>query len=170
MVHDADHPDYFVLDENGDRFLPNVKQVYAPLHPNEGDYRAPERLFSEVDDDMLTPPVTEPFPKDRMREIVSEAPPEDEVVGKKLANNDFSVKWKGPKDWNKPGPGTKLMQWPGFTNGTEWETKDEKEVREARRAAVKRSFIYAWQKYKDYAWGHDEVKPVTRQVSDPFNG
>ncbi|KLT38348.1 seven-hairpin glycosidase [Cutaneotrichosporon oleaginosum] len=170
MVHDADHPDYFVLDENGDRFLPNVKQVYAPLHPDEGDYRSPERLFSDFDEDMLAPPVTEPFPASRMREIVSDPPSEDESVGKSIPPGSFSLKWKGPRDWNKPGPGTKKMQWEGFTNGTEYETPEEIELRIARRNAVKRGFMYAWQKYKDYAWGHDEVKPVTRQVSDPFNG
>ncbi|BEI89388.1 uncharacterized protein CcaverHIS019_0207500 [Cutaneotrichosporon cavernicola] len=170
MVHDADHPEYFVLDENGDQFMPNVKQVYAPLHPNDGDYRAPERLFSEVDEDILVAPKTEPFPQSRMREIVSDAPAEDEKEGHKLPKDAFSVTWKGPKDWNKPGPGTSKIQWPGFANGTEWETKEQMEVREARREAVKRGFMFAWQKYKDHAWGHDEVKPVSMDVSDPFNG
>ncbi|GMK54074.1 hypothetical protein CspeluHIS016_0106600 [Cutaneotrichosporon spelunceum] len=170
MVHDDDHPDYFMLDENGDRFLPNVKQVYAPLHPNEGDYRASERLFSEVDEDILYPGNSTLFPKERMREIVSDAPVEEKKQGITLAPDAFSVTWKGPADWNKPGPGVKNIQWPGFENGTQWETRAEKEVREGRRAAVKRGFIYAWQKYKDHAWGHDEIKPVSLQVSDPFNG
>lgn len=171
MVHDVNHTDYFVLDENGDRFLPNVVQAYAPLHPNEGDYRAAERLFSEIDEDFLKPVAAEPFPASRMREIVSEPPPNtDKVTPKSLPKDAFALKWQGPANWNKPGPGTKPIQWKGFKGKKEWETPDEKETREGRRAAVKRSFIYAWQKYKTYAWGHDEVKPVSMEQADPFNG
>jgi hypothetical protein len=28
-----------------------------------------------------------------------------------------------------------------------------------RRDAVKRGFVYAWQKYKDYAWGESHFQP-----------
>ena len=47
------------------------------------------------------------------------------------------------------------LQWDGFSTGRRdtWETKEEGEVRKERKDAVKRGFVYAWQKYKDHAWG-----------------
>ncbi|KAG2198979.1 hypothetical protein INT47_013163 [Mucor saturninus] len=42
--------------------------------------------------------------------------------------------------------------------------------REARRNAVKTSFIHGWTGYKTYAMGHDELKPLTNRPSDPFGG
>ncbi|CAJ2507953.1 Uu.00g091390.m01.CDS01 [Anthostomella pinea] len=45
-----------------------------------------------------------------------------------------------------------------------------KEERLARLAAVKESFIHSWEGYKTYAWGHDEIKPITGESKDPFGG
>jgi mannosyl-oligosaccharide alpha-1,2-mannosidase len=42
--------------------------------------------------------------------------------------------------------------------------------REERRAEVKAEFLHAWSGYKDFAWMHDEVMPVTGGVKDPFCG
>ena len=27
---------------------------------------------------------------------------------------------------------------------------------------VKREFLFAWNNYKKYAWGHDELKPLSK--------
>lgn len=57
------------------------------------------------------------------------------------------------------------------TPTTEWipegpfeERSDEEETRvtDARRAAVREAFQHAWQGYEQYAFGHDELRPVTR--------
>lgn len=50
------------------------------------------------------------------------------------------------------------------------ETRMEREVRERRLRAVRDGFEHAWQGYRKYAWGHDEVKPVSGWVRDSFNG
>jgi hypothetical protein len=39
-----------------------------------------------------------------------------------------------------------------------------------RREAVRNSFIHSWQGYKDHAWLHDEVQPVSGQKANPFGG
>ncbi|KAI0552536.1 glycoside hydrolase [Xylaria curta] len=39
-----------------------------------------------------------------------------------------------------------------------------------RLAAVKESFIHSWKGYKENAWGHDEIKPISGQYKDPFGG
>jgi alpha-mannosidase len=38
--------------------------------------------------------------------------------------------------------------------------------RAALAAQVKAEFVHAWEGYKRYAWGHDELKPVSRQPHD----
>ncbi|XP_055017884.1 mannosidase, alpha, class 1B, member 1b isoform X2 [Boleophthalmus pectinirostris] len=35
-------------------------------------------------------------------------------------------------------------------------------------AAVKDSFRHAWQGYKDFAWGHDELRPISKSYSEWF--
>ncbi|KAK9480559.1 glycoside hydrolase family 47 protein [Lipomyces japonicus] len=50
------------------------------------------------------------------------------------------------------------------------ETPEEREVRESRLATVKEAFKHSWEGYKKYAWGHDELRPVSRGFADPFGG
>lgn len=39
-----------------------------------------------------------------------------------------------------------------------------------RQKMVRNAFIHAWEGYKKHAWGHDELRPVSRTAEDPFNG
>ncbi|GJJ68178.1 hypothetical protein EMPS_00524 [Entomortierella parvispora] len=50
------------------------------------------------------------------------------------------------------------------------ETAEEEAIREQRRKAVKAGFEHAWEGYRQHAWGHDEVLPVTGGARDSFNG
>ncbi|KAL1884134.1 hypothetical protein VTK73DRAFT_6803 [Phialemonium thermophilum] len=50
------------------------------------------------------------------------------------------------------------------------ESEATKAKRESRLAKVKAEAQRAWSGYKEYAWTHDEVKPVTKQFRDPFCG
>lgn len=38
-----------------------------------------------------------------------------------------------------------------------------------RQYAVVQSFKHAWKGYKEHAWGHDNVKPVSGMISDWFS-
>ena len=40
----------------------------------------------------------------------------------------------------------------------------------ARLARDKEAFMKSWKIYKDYGYGHDEVRPISHEVLDPFNG
>lgn len=160
--------DYFIVDEYGDHYYPNYPLDIAPMHPPKESLVDPRTLFTEVDATWLKPPKTRPFPKDKMREIVGPAPEEVAVSGAvEMPADAYSQTWVGPEDWNIAGPGVEKVQWEGFEG--EYETQEDWRERVDRRDAVKRGFLYAWQKYKDVAWGHDEVKPVSAAVSDPFN-
>lgn len=37
-------------------------------------------------------------------------------------------------------------------------------------AVVKQEFLHAWENYKRYAWGHDELKPISRSPHDWYSG
>uniref|UniRef100_A0AAR2KLP3 alpha-1,2-Mannosidase n=1 Tax=Pygocentrus nattereri TaxID=42514 RepID=A0AAR2KLP3_PYGNA len=39
---------------------------------------------------------------------------------------------------------------------------------ESRLEAVREAFRHAWKGYKDFAWGHDELKPVSKSYSEWF--
>lgn len=37
-----------------------------------------------------------------------------------------------------------------------------------RLEAVRDAFRHAWKAYKDYAWGHDELKPISKSFGEWF--
>ncbi|CAG8726823.1 13817_t:CDS:2, partial [Cetraspora pellucida] len=43
-------------------------------------------------------------------------------------------------------------------------------INQFRANEIKNAFIYAFKGYKKYAWGHDELQPVTNTKSDNYNG
>lgn len=50
------------------------------------------------------------------------------------------------------------------------ETDEERAKREERLSAVKDAFKHSWQGYKKYAWGHDEIQPISHRPADTFGG
>ncbi|KAJ5972062.1 Glycoside hydrolase family 47 [Penicillium vulpinum] len=50
------------------------------------------------------------------------------------------------------------------------ETSSDKQERLQRLSVIKAEFTHAWQGYKEIAMGHDEVKPLSKEFEDPFNG
>ncbi|RSH93732.1 hypothetical protein EHS25_006380 [Saitozyma podzolica] len=112
-------------------------------------------------------------PPEKMDQIYYVVPDEPKpAVGAKTlpSEGSFAARWSAPDTWEARPAGTvKKVQWGGFEEGKKWETAPQRQVRMERREAVRRGFAHAWQAYKDHAWGHDEVKPVSRQPSDPFN-
>ncbi|KAJ5206145.1 hypothetical protein N7491_003236 [Penicillium cf. griseofulvum] len=50
------------------------------------------------------------------------------------------------------------------------ESSSDKQERLQRLSAIKAEFTHAWKGYKGVAMGHDEVKPLSKESEDPFNG
>jgi mannosyl-oligosaccharide alpha-1,2-mannosidase len=131
------------------------------MHPDISSLPSPSSLFPEVGDiaSFLQPPTYEPFPDSRIRDIISSPTVDDSAPDRSRFSNlsaeAYANTWKKPEQW-KPDTGEmRKLQWDGFSTGRRdtWETKEEGDVRKERRDAVKRGFVYAWQKYKDHAWG-----------------
>jgi hypothetical protein len=147
------------LNEYGDKFR---RQALPPMHPDIASLPPPSSLFPEVSDiaSFLHPPTYETFPESRLRDIISE--PADTLDEDKSKNgylpmpeDAYSIMWKKPDQWKGDRGDMRKMQWEGFSSGRSdtWETKEEGKIRKERKDAVKRGFVYAWQKYKDHAWG-----------------
>lgn len=45
---------------------------------------------------------------------------------------------------------------------------DDSAVAASRLEAVKEAFRHAWKGYKDFAWGHDELKPISKSYGEWF--
>ncbi|CAG8720078.1 6403_t:CDS:10, partial [Cetraspora pellucida] len=58
------------------------------------------------------------------------------------------------------------VQYEFFSN----ETIEEKRLRESRRDSIKNGFLHAWNGYTKYAWGYDELLPLTNVGRNNFNG
>ncbi len=50
------------------------------------------------------------------------------------------------------------------------EAARDKELRESRLDEVRDAFSHAWKGYKQEAWGHDELRPITGGYKTPFCG
>lgn len=50
------------------------------------------------------------------------------------------------------------------------ESAASRKTRESRQAAVKEAFTHAWNGYKKYAWGRDEVAPISGLYRTSFGG
>jgi len=148
----------WTINEHGDQFR---RQPLPPMHPDIASLPSPSSLFPEVNDiaSFLQPPTYEPFPDTRIRDIISDPPLDPSAPDRsrfsKLSAEAYANTWTKSEQW-KPDTGEmRKLQWDGFSTGRRdtWETKEEGEVRKERKDAVKRGFVYAWQKYKDHAWG-----------------
>jgi hypothetical protein len=153
---------------HGDKFR---RQPLPPAHPDISTLPPPSSLFPEVDDinSFLRPPEYKPFSESRIREVISEPPPVTPVDTSgyaSLPDDAYSKTWQRPEFWEGHRGDMRKLQWEGFSSGRRdtWETKEEGNIRMERRDAVKRGFVYAWQKYKDYAWGESQLHRLMMSI------
>lgn len=96
----------------------------------------------------------------------------DTLRDKSTQNTPFFSKKKSKDKISKHihGIDNFISRLPKLQVDFEQETKEEKQIREARREAVKKSFLYGWNGYKTYALGADELKPLSNKAHNPFGG
>lgn len=47
---------------------------------------------------------------------------------------------------------------------------EQEQARLKRLATIKEAFVVSWKQYKEFAWGRDEIKPISNEGIDPFAG
>ncbi|KAK3689612.1 glycosyl hydrolase family 47-domain-containing protein [Podospora appendiculata] len=119
---------------------------------------------------------------DRAQAGVSLAEPEDIHAWHPPAKNQgpsatSTIHWRKPHEWFPipaesliPLPSGKPKALPSVQFAFGEESPQKKEKRERRLAKVKAEAERAWSGYKKYAWGHDELTPVSKTAKDPFCG
>ncbi|EIW65407.1 hypothetical protein TREMEDRAFT_66619, partial [Tremella mesenterica DSM 1558] len=180
---------------NGDHYFPHhIPSNIPPFTPHPTSLPEPNTILPEIDLENIRPPKENPFPENELDEVLSSTQEEVTGTGYYVSEDSWARNWEKPKVWDEERGEIRKVQWEGFDGiGTEvedvkhggkggkggkgneermkkWrESKKRRKLREERKQAVRRGFIHAWQGYKDHAWGHDEVKPVSQQPSNPFN-
>lgn len=102
---------------------------------------------------------------------------EDAEVGAASSSTREAIHWKKTKE-HFPVPTESLIALPTAKSKVipkiqgkfRKESAAEKKDRETKLATIKDVFKHSWTGYKELAWLHDEVKPVTGKFKDPFAG
>ncbi|OAL46285.1 seven-hairpin glycosidase [Pyrenochaeta sp. DS3sAY3a] len=70
----------------------------------------------------------------------------------------------------EPLPTTAPKELPRIQFDFKEEDATAKNIREARREDVRKQFFKCWKNYRSYAWMHDEIRPISGEVTDHFGG
>lgn len=171
---------------------PTDKIIISPVGPNSGSKHDNNRFKEAVSD---KPPVNAPSQddaKDHSKVSTGEStvtlPPStsDEEIDNggggripvdRQKSGSPTARWKKfPEQY--PVSAAEVIKLPKVQPKTipklQAKFKDEsssnKQERIQRLSAIKAEFKHAWQGYKKAAMGHDEVKPLSKESEDPFNG
>uniref|UniRef100_A0A3P9KRV2 alpha-1,2-Mannosidase n=1 Tax=Oryzias latipes TaxID=8090 RepID=A0A3P9KRV2_ORYLA len=126
-------------------------------------------------------PVHHPPPVQLKKIPNKRGPPALQNRSQRKGNTSETVSEDTPADKDRP----KVISWHGAVIDTELDTDDTKAGRNeedplsnqevklakgsgARLEAVRDAFRHAWKGYKDYAWGHDELRPISKSYSEWF--
>ncbi|KAK4057558.1 hypothetical protein OIO90_001203 [Microbotryomycetes sp. JL221] len=113
------------------------------------------------------------MPNPRVGPHVQPSPSYDSVTGRPLPVKHKDV-YLGEGEWDPP-KGIKVDQikgknLPRVQASSDQLTNDEVLEQTRRRGWVKRAFLHAWEGYKEHAWGHDEIRPVSKGWNNGYNG
>lgn len=125
--------------------------------------------------DVVVPDVVVP---DRQNgKVVDAYPHEDTTKTTTKTTTTPPIHWQKPREWFPvaeesliPLPTGKPKSVPRIQHSFGSELTDVKARREGRLAQVKDEMKRAWDDYVEFAFGHDELKPLTADAKDPFAG
>lgn len=100
---------------------------------------------------------------------------EEQGDDQKAYRRTDNYKWRTveqhyPLTFFRPLPTGTPKQLPRVQANFPAETAEARETRLKRRDAIKDAFVRAWTTYKEHAWLHDEVTPVSATPKDTFGG
>uniref|UniRef100_A0A8C5RMU7 alpha-1,2-Mannosidase n=1 Tax=Laticauda laticaudata TaxID=8630 RepID=A0A8C5RMU7_LATLA len=80
------------------------------------------------------------------------------------------ISWRGAviEPNPSPEPPSKKINLPGRPSAVASEDQKEPVPLNKRQLAVIEAFHHAWKGYKEFAWGHDELKPISKTFNEWF--
>ncbi|TAQ89866.1 hypothetical protein B7494_g1798 [Chlorociboria aeruginascens] len=135
--------------------VPTVPKVVLPIK----NIPPHEVVVAEGEEDIhpISPPGRQEFP---------DLPPAPTIIHWEKQKEHFPV----PTESIIQLPTGRVAAIPRIQHVFKDETPDAKINREKRQAKVKVEFQKAWAGYKEHAWLHDELSPVSGKFRDPFCG
>lgn len=168
----ASHPDQASLyrDTNPHRgelptYLESLLNTEAVLQPPPWPFKAPS----------ITPEIwTTRTWSERSKTEASDAERPDLQPAEPEWRSSPYNNWKAPVDQlSKPSATLPKVQH-AFEDASKYSGRRNDQSRDEliahRQKMVRNAFLHAWGGYKKHAWGHDELKPVSKTAQDPFNG
>ncbi|XP_029470089.1 endoplasmic reticulum mannosyl-oligosaccharide 1,2-alpha-mannosidase [Rhinatrema bivittatum] len=131
----------------GEESHPNDLPEAPPQKPRKSSKRGPSNLNLQIQPAHKNKSDLKRQPPESLRSIIS---------------------WRGvviEPDPNTESPSIKILE-PPVPAGT-GEQKEPVPIN-SRQMAVIEAFRHAWKGYKEFAWGHDELKPISKSYSEWF--
>ncbi|XP_032564245.1 endoplasmic reticulum mannosyl-oligosaccharide 1,2-alpha-mannosidase isoform X2 [Chiroxiphia lanceolata] len=169
-------------DQRTEQEIPGVKLANPAVLPapqkadaNRGDYPElspqqpnPPHVHRGPSNLQIKAPQRDTRLKTRHSTIRAVEGPVQTDKGEKMEKSIIS--WRGAviePDQNTEPPSSKIKE-PEKTSSLEAEDQKEPVPINERQLAVIEAFRHAWRGYKDFAWGHDELKPLSKSYSEWF--
>ncbi|XP_029367289.1 mannosidase, alpha, class 1B, member 1b [Echeneis naucrates] len=155
-----------VPDTGSDHVLKPLIPHVLPEPVKQGHPALPEQLSQRKLSNKRGPPVLQ----NRLQKkgnasdaIVDETP----VDGEKERKEEGVISWRGAMiDTEQGTEGTKDQE--KVDSPSNLDAKFSKESGAIRLEAVREAFRHAWKGYKDFSWGHDELRPISKSYSEWF--
>jgi len=154
-----------------------AEQQKLPTNPTVPPTAVQESIPHVVLPDRKIPPAANIIIEDDVRDEIHPIPPNGRQELPTWSAVPTTIHWQKQKE-NFPVPTESIIllptgqpaQIPKIQHRFKDETPDAKIAREKRQSKVKEQFLKAWAGYKKFAWGHDELSPVSGKFRDPFCG
>lgn len=129
----------------------------APDDPFPHQLPPGRSILPDIATTSLPPPKSrKAFPDELLHTLYPSAPPEtvvaEHIVNPRTPVHEFIKNWTSPAWFRTEGTGKALPRVQAEFGKVSVSGKRRK-VNAERAEAVKRAFVYAWQRYKDKAWG-----------------
>uniref|UniRef100_A0A452I8I7 alpha-1,2-Mannosidase n=1 Tax=Gopherus agassizii TaxID=38772 RepID=A0A452I8I7_9SAUR len=106
----------------------------------------------------------------KAQDIAGKTEEEGGQADKEEKTDKSIISWRGAviePDQNTEPPSSKIKE-PEKPSSVEEEDQKEPVPINERQMAVIEAFRHAWKGYKEFAWGHDELKPLSKSYSEWF--
>jgi mannosyl-oligosaccharide alpha-1,2-mannosidase len=169
---------------------PSTEKITSPVGPSsgsKGDNNYLKDAASDKPPSVNVPSKDEPKDPAKVESTVKLPPPKsDEEIDNggggrmpvdRAKSGSPTARWrKFPEQYPVPAaqviklPKEQAKSIPKLQAKFKDESSSNKQERLQRLSAIKAEFKHAWEGYKKIAMGHDEIKPLSKESEDPFNG
>lgn len=136
------------------------RYALAPDDPLPDQLPLSHAIFPNITTTHLPYPAAhQRFPREDLSKLYPAGPPdigeeyEEEIITPREPIHPFIKNWTSPEWFDPEGRNARKLPAVQHEFSKDWVPWRRRKVNEERAEAVKRTFVHAWQRYKDHAWG-----------------